>query len=357
MSALDDLLRKRYGVVSQRQDRGAVEKTPESQPRPKIPATTYISGGAPAVNESDANTPAVPSPATEASEPSDSTYTRLDVPITMAGGVMNVMADHFAPHISLQTDIAEAPSGHLGAGDEQPPRQRVTLEDAAKAFSGSDHSAIPKQFKPEWEIDAFPWPDVCRQAHGQVKEAFAKTFANISQSCDQHHSNTIVLTSAREGMGRTTLSLCIAREAARQGKKVAILDLDHNRPTMLHQVGIEFEQGIESLWEQAVTAESICVRAVEDGVSLFPTVNPFNLEFCANPELKKLVHIASEHHDLVVIDASREVANFMVELSGLPRVAVIMVDAPQSREATQAFLDWLQEKQTWTLGVIENFAA
>ena len=34
-----------------------------------------------------------------------------------------------------------------------------------------------------------------------------------------------------------------------------------------------------------------------------------------------------------------------------------MVNDPNNHEATLAFVDWLEEKEVWTMGMIENFAA
>ena len=108
------------------------------------------------------------------------------------------------------------------------------------------------------------------------------------------------------------MALCLAREAARQGKTVAIVDLDHEQPALLERFGIDFEQGIESLGEPDVTAESICVFAVDDGVSLFPAAEAFKPTQCAAPETLRLLHTAEAHFDLVLIDASREVADLLV---------------------------------------------
>ena len=167
----------------------------------------------------------------------------------------------------------------------------------------------------------------------------------------------IVVTGARAGLERTTMTLCLAREALRRGKSVALVDLDHDQPAMLERIGIEFDQGIESLHRPGVTPAGICVSASEEGVSLFPSASAFSPTQCAEPESRELLQIAEANHDLVFVDASREVADILVSLRDIPRMAVIMVNDPDTHQATLAFIDWMKEKEAWTLGVIENFAA
>ena len=218
-------------------------------------------------------------------------------------------------------------------------------------------SESPTPFKPDWEIDRFPWPAICDEIKDRVDSELGRAISSIEEACENRGGNTIILTSARSGSGRTTMTLCLAREAARQGKSVAIVDLDHAGAGMLDCMGIEFEHGIESLQQQNVTAESICVTAVEEGISLLPTANPFHPEHCVTPETRDMLRTVSGHHDLVLIDASREVADLIANQSDVPTQGMIMVSDPDTDEATQAFIEWMKEKNAWTLGVIDNFAA
>ena len=126
---------------------------------------------------------------------------------------------------------------------------------------------------------------------------------------------------------------------------------------MLERMGIEFDQGIESLNESDISTESICVTAVDDGVSLIPTAKAFDPSQCDNNHTRQMLHTVAKHHDLVLIDASREVADLIAGARDFPAQGIIMIKDPDAGEATQAFMEWIQEKDAWTLGVIENFAA
>ena len=223
-----------------------------------------------------------------------------------------------------------------------------------------------EDFKPEWEIDRFPWPGICGDVEDRVGDQLTEALERIKSACLARDSNSIVLTSARAGTGRTTMTLCLAREAARQGMRVAIVELDHIAPDMLASMGIDFEFGIESLQGQHLSASDVALVAIEDGVTLVPAVRPFDAALCASKAVRQLLFAIASNHDLVLIDASREVADVLAaspstsmasHLASAQTQGIVMVNDPNSKEATEAFLDWIKEKNAWTVGIIENFAA
>lgn len=221
----------------------------------------------------------------------------------------------------------------------------------------SRHSIPLRTFKPEWEIDRFPWPSICEDLEQHLDDQLSEAVRQIRNGCEAQDCKTVFVTSARSGAGRTTMTLCLAREAARQGLSVAIVDLDHAEPSILDTIGVDFEQGIESLGTTGVSAETICVKAVDDQVSLLPTAAAFHLSHCVSPETQELLRTAAAFHDMVFVDASREVVDRFAGSRDLPAQAVLMVTEPGIQEATQAFVEWLHERDTRTLGIIENFAA
>ncbi len=327
MSALDDLLLKKY--------RETVEELPSSNDASPIQDLAQAILRSPTSSEPDETI-------SIAAETVDALDTELDK--------------------ELDNESVEAQTPSL---EESILEDEVEVEDA-KVEATTEESAvarvapveIPIDFKPDWEIDRFPWPAICGEIEERVASSeLEQAIRRITDACEQRACNTMIITSAHSGCGRTTMTLCLAREAARNGLTVAIVDLDHAEPSMLERMSIEFEQGIESLHESGVSTESICVTAVEDGVSLIPTAKAFEPAKCNSDETRKMLHTVAKHHDLVLIDASREVADLIAGAKDFPAQGVIMINDPAAGEATQAFLEWIQEKDAWTLGIIENFAA
>lgn len=361
MSALDDLLLKMYRESIGEADETA--KTDDSvQADPSAMAPSYISSGSrvdPPVSQRVASPPVDVAPPSAAQ-----TYASVDATCddaTCDDATCDQETNTEQPTCETVIASTDEPLEAVSATANEPvevrePAAMGSAESAIKALSSSS-SPSPATFKPDWEIDRFPWPAICDDIEDRVESALGRAIVSITEACELRGSNSVILTGARTGLGRTTMTLCLAREAARQGKSVAIVDLDHAEPCMLECMGIEFEQGIESLHEHGVTPEGICVTAVEEGVSLLPTAQPFSPTQCTTQATRELLRTVAQHHDLVLIDASREVADLLAELDDVPTQGMILVSDPGTEQATHAFVDWMKQKNAWTLGVIENFAA
>ena len=237
--------------------------------------------------------------------------------------------------------------------------KELSANERALAASGQTEQAATEDddFRPEWEIDRFPWPEICEQLSTQLSAELQQATESITTACASQGTKTVLLTSVDQGVGRTTLALCLARAMARQGKSVAVVDLDHQHPTILQDMGIEFDSGLESLGQDDVSAESICVTALEDGVTLIPAVRPFAADWAATSHVSQLLQSAARHHDLVIIDASAEVAELVAREAEAAGPAVIFVSHPESEAAIQELVKTMQSRQAFTLGVIDNFAA
>lgn len=259
-------------------------------------------------------------------------------------------------------------------GNESPPEPAMkagpaTELETAAANSGEvagasndahvDSSSEPENatsFKPEWEVDHFLWPSICGEIEGQLDHDLARAIAQVETCCQQSGTNVVVLADSTEGAGSTTMALCLARAATKKNMSVAIVDLDHQNPTLMPRLGVAFEQGIESLLRGEAKAEEVCVTAVEEGVSLIPAVEPLSLQACTGETVKQLIDDLSDGHDLVLIDASAAVAELMMEQESLAKFGVIFVtDRPASRG--EEFCRGTERGNGRAIGIIQNFAA
>lgn len=238
----------------------------------------------------------------------------------------------------------------------------VTLETAMDSHGAEEIEprSGPVDFKPDWEVDQFRWPQVCQQLTEQLGAGLDEAIQQIQRECKSRR-NVLMMTSSRRQVGRTTLALCLARRAAQRGLRVAVVDLDHENPCLMSMLGVAADVGVESLCQGAQTAESICITALEDGVSLLPIVNSTTQAPWTRRELSSAMRVVAAHHDLVFLDAP-PIENFQdfVTSQG-PSFgwgAIIVQDMRDSTaQEMQRLVSRLRDGSVWTAGVVDNFAA
>ena len=216
------------------------------------------------------------------------------------------------------------------------------------------------EFKPDWEVDHFRWPHVCGQLAEQLGAGLDEAIQQLQQQCGTGR-NVLMLTSSRRQVGRTTLTLCLARRAAQRGLRVAVVDLDHENPCLMSLLGVAADVGLESLCQGTETAESICITALEDGVSLLPIVKSSPQAPWTWPELLSALQVVAAHHDLVFLDAPpvEDLQNFLTSQDPACGLGAIIVQDMRGSTAQelQRLASRLRDGSVWTAGVVDNFAA
>jgi polysaccharide biosynthesis transport protein len=106
------------------------------------------------------------------------------------------------------------------------------------------------------------------------RSAFAETFrsllTSIRQVCDSG-PRVLVITSALPREGKTTISICLARTAAREGERTLLIDADFNQPVISHKlVQHDVEAGLIELLKGEVSLEEVLVPDVTPGLDILP---------------------------------------------------------------------------------------
>lgn len=336
MSALDDLLIKRY-----RETLANMSTSEESQANQPVAADVEVANATDVEQPTDAvpsiaisQLPAADGVVAEDTTPSD----ERDSEVSMSTSA-NVADDMSA--------IAEDVEAELDAEEEQ--------ADESQSEEIRAEEKLP--FKPDWEVDRFLWPVICEQVETRLEKELIRAAEAIVEDCEQRGSNIVAVTTTEDGVGSTTMTLCLAREAARQGLTVAMVDLDHASPSLMDRLGVACEHGIESLQKASIDTENICVTAVEDGVSLLPTMEAIDAEYCASDTVHQMIERVAENHDLVLIDASPEVVDQLSGCKLAAKIGAILVANRAGDEASEICLRKFSNGDIRALGLIENFAA
>jgi capsular exopolysaccharide synthesis family protein len=119
---------------------------------------------------------------------------------------------------------------------------------------------------------------------------------------------SLLVTSTQRREGRTTIALSLARDAARAGLKVVLLDCDLRNPSLHSKMGINNDEGMaEMLLSPApvvtmsvvqMDSQSSCFLIPSGGLGDSSPDQPLQ-----SPQLGRVIKELEERFDLVIIDA------------------------------------------------------
>lgn len=115
----------------------------------------------------------------------------------------------------------------------------------------------------------------------------------------------ILITSAAEGEGKTTISLHLAAALVRNHNKVVLIEGDMRRPMMSRRLSIPEERGLSNLL--AGDTDKIEVRPFADlpDLAIVPAgpTPPYPSELLGSRRMKELIEQWSQEYDFVIIDS------------------------------------------------------
>ena len=237
------------------------------------------------------------------------------------------------------------------AETEEVPEESARV-DVSPVVDESDKDNNQAVLRPEWEVDNFLWPTICTKIESRVQSELAILIDSL-QDEGASRGSKVVIVAGEPQRGTTTMTLCLARAAARKGKSVAILDLNHRGPAIADRLGVACEAGVESLPRADVDPNSICIVAILEGVTLLPLLTPVDVNYCGSPAVGNLIELVEANHDIVLIDASVEVAD-VLQSQGQSFCTIGVADVSRFGSGQEVCLGTGASE---TLGIIRNFAA
>jgi Mrp family chromosome partitioning ATPase len=229
-------------------------------------------------------------------------------------------------------------------------------ENFAAAATEPAKSAVPL-----WEIDKFHWPRTCEKLfadeHGYLSQAGAKL-----QAAMQDGLKVLAITGSRRGEGRSTLALCLARAAAKEGIQAAVMDCDFARPQLASKVGLEIAHG----WQEAalgnIPLSEAAVKSVADQITLLPLESSAATRALslADRRVTATIRAASATFELLILDLGPLGAGADVAFppgENCPLDAAIVVRDLRFATATEseAVGHTLQDAGVEAVGIAENF--
>ena len=181
----------------------------------------------------------------------------------------------FPPAESQAATGAETGAGSQGEPPQveawavPPPIHAPPLEPDQTAEAAPSGAAADEAFCPLLQTDRFDWPEVCRTlddgAEGQIGRLADALEAGLGQG-----RKVVGLGGLRRGEGCTTLLLCAARQLARRGWNVLIVDADTDDPRLASRLGLAPEAGWQDVAAGRVPLDEAVIESVEDRLALLP---------------------------------------------------------------------------------------
>ncbi|MBL4934987.1 polysaccharide biosynthesis tyrosine autokinase [Clostridium sp. YIM B02515] len=137
-----------------------------------------------------------------------------------------------------------------------------------------------------------------------VSEAYRTLRTSIQFSSFDKKIETIVVTSSKQGEGKTTIVSNLAITTAQSGKKVLLIDCDLRRPRIYKKLGILNREGLTNI-VAGERKKSECIRAMDLPnlhVITSGPIPPNPAEILGSIRMKNLLKELKEDFDMILID-------------------------------------------------------
>jgi polysaccharide biosynthesis transport protein len=210
--------------------------------------------------------------------------------------------------------------------------------------------------------DGLPYRDF------QFLEAFRTLYSNLVSVGKEQPINSLVISSARPGDGKTTVAINLAQAAAAMGKRVLIIDADLRNPQLSQRLGVAQAKGLSD-----VIVHDICPSTVIRTLHFnsFGTSEQAGDKLCILPaghelldptkvlsshRLKKLIASFEMVFDLVIYDAPPMLGLADSNLLAAHTNGMILVTriGKSNRIALVEALDRLKLARIQILGLVAN---
>ncbi|MDN3985122.1 CpsD/CapB family tyrosine-protein kinase [Lactiplantibacillus plantarum] len=116
---------------------------------------------------------------------------------------------------------------------------------------------------------------------------------------------TLMITSAIQGEGKSTVGSNLAVEYAKKGLQVLLVDADLRRPTIHQTFAISNQRGVSSWLSGQLTDVNEAIYPVLDHLFVMPSgpKPPNPAELLASDRMTKFLTVATRKLDLVIVDA------------------------------------------------------
>jgi capsular exopolysaccharide synthesis family protein len=139
-----------------------------------------------------------------------------------------------------------------------------------------------------------------------LTEAYSSIRAAVDFALPHNNHNVIQLTSSQSVEGKTTTAIAVAREYARLGRKVLLIDADLRRPSVAKAFGLQRpKKGFAEVLAGDVRLEEVILDQPLANLDVVPVgaIPPNPVEVISSQRLDDFIAQYREKYDLIVIDS------------------------------------------------------
>ncbi|ARV58394.1 capsular biosynthesis protein [Nostocales cyanobacterium HT-58-2] len=213
------------------------------------------------------------------------------------------------------------------------------------------------------ELGALAWQEaaggVQQAARASFFEVFRSLYTNILLLGSDTPIRSLVISSAAEEDGKTTVAVHLALAAAAMGQRVLLVDANLRSPTIHNRVGLMNIQGLTDVISQDLDWNNLIERSpLEDNLFVLSAgpIPPDSIRLLASQKMQDLMNDLQGAFDLVIYDTPHLVGFADANLLAANTNGLILVAGLGNLKRTifQQALEDLQVSGTPILGVIAN---
>lgn len=240
-------------------------------------------------------------------------------------------------------------------GDFQPlGADELAVESAPNDLGEVSAQIGLKPFQAVWEVDVLDVPTTVADLffEGSLFQQIAERMSDAVDS----GLNSVIVTSAQSGEGRSSVAIGLAMAAAAAGKRVALVDANLEQPKLADELRLELQYGWIDTIRAGLPMKEVAVHAVEDGVTLIPLMPPQGKNLATGYEVVQLVDLLKDKFDLIILDGPTSQSGQIHQCASAVDSAIIVRDVTRTDTlAINEFSYRLRESGIRGVGVVENF--
>ena len=193
-----------------------------------------------------------------------------------------------------------------------------------------------------------------------TSEAYRRLYTSLQFSTPDKVIQTVLITSAEAGVGKSTTAINLATTAAKAGRRTLIIDADLRRPALYDYLGLRPSVGLETLLRGRGAADLEMERFATDIDNIYviaarePADSP--AELLGSRDMRMLVERLRELFDIIVFDSPPVLAATDATLLSTQCDATILVvgSGATDADALEQVVDELKSVGANVAGVMLN---
>jgi len=263
---------------------------------------------------------------------------------------------HEANGHNASPNLAPPPYFNRGVNSTACPSLDVVLPNNSQTEPSTDS----QRFRPAWEVDQYRWPNICDRLNKIQAEPIAATVQSVIQT-SRNGDRVIAVVGSEQGVGCTTVAMCLAKQLAQAQASVALLDANMEHPDLAKQLEVKVSVGWNNLPTCGPDLTEAAVASTMDNLTLVPLHDP--VEYKSKTACRQIaVDILSEltqTYDLVVVDTGHTGRDVLGLFSAhtIEGIKIIFVSRPNSTRVSDILkTNRLGLAKLPIVGIAENFA-